>query len=56
MRIVVVLGTRPEAIKLLPLVHAARRRPDVEVVLCNTGQHRENVGEGPGDFRAQAGY
>lgn len=41
MRIVVVLGTRPEAIKLLPLVHAARRRPDIEVVLCNTGQHRE---------------
>lgn len=39
--ILVVLGTRPEAIKLLPLVHAARRRPDVEVVLCNTGQHRE---------------
>lgn len=39
--IFVVLGTRPEAIKLLPLVHAARRRPDVEVVLCNTGQHRE---------------
>lgn len=39
--ILVVLGTRPEAIKLLPLVHAARRRPDVEIVLCNTGQHRE---------------
>ncbi len=39
--ILVVLGTRPEAIKLLPLVHAARRRPDIEVVLCNTGQHRE---------------
>jgi UDP-N-acetylglucosamine 2-epimerase (non-hydrolysing) len=37
----VVLGTRPEAIKLLPLVHAATRRDDVEVVLCNTGQHRE---------------
>lgn len=41
MRIVVVLGTRPEAIKLLPLVLAAKLRSDVEVVLCNTGQHRE---------------
>lgn len=41
MRVMVVLGTRPEAIKLAPLVLAARRRKDVEVVLCNTGQHRE---------------
>lgn len=41
MRVVVVLGTRPEAIKLLPLVRAAQRRGDVEVTLCNTGQHRE---------------
>jgi len=41
MRVMVVLGTRPEAIKLAPLVLAARRREDMDVVLCNTGQHRE---------------
>jgi UDP-N-acetylglucosamine 2-epimerase (non-hydrolysing) len=41
MKIVVILGTRPEVIKLASLVHAAMRRSNVEVVLCNTGQHRE---------------
>ena len=39
-RILVVFGTRPEAIKLFPLVHALRRT-DVEVRVCVTGQHRE---------------
>jgi UDP-N-acetylglucosamine 2-epimerase (non-hydrolysing) len=41
MKIIVVLGTRPEAIKLASLVNSAIRRSDVEVLLCNTGQHRE---------------
>lgn len=40
-RLMVVLGTRPEAIKLAPLVLAARTRQNFDVVLCNTGQHRE---------------
>ncbi|HWU73544.1 MAG TPA: UDP-N-acetylglucosamine 2-epimerase (non-hydrolyzing) [Sphingomonas sp.] len=39
-RILVVFGTRPEAIKLFPLVHALRRT-DTDVRVCVTGQHRE---------------
>ncbi len=39
-RILVVFGTRPEAIKLFPLVHALRRT-DSDVRVCVTGQHRE---------------
>lgn len=39
--LLVVLGTRPEAIKLAPLVLAARRYQGLSVVVCNTGQHRE---------------
>ena len=39
-RILVVFGTRPEAIKLFPLVHALRRTP-ADVRVCVTGQHRE---------------
>ncbi|MCH7870406.1 MAG: UDP-N-acetylglucosamine 2-epimerase (non-hydrolyzing) [Planctomycetes bacterium] len=36
-----VFGTRPEAIKLAPVVFALRARPDdAHVVLCSTGQHR----------------
>jgi UDP-N-acetylglucosamine 2-epimerase (non-hydrolysing) len=41
-RVLVVCGTRPEGIKLAPVVQALRRRPDLfETKLCVTGQHRE---------------
>ncbi len=43
MKLVIVLGTRPEAIKLAPLVMEARRCLGAEVVVCNTGQHRDLV-------------
>lgn len=37
-----VFGTRPEAIKMCPLVNELRARPnEFEVVVCVTGQHRE---------------
>lgn len=35
------MGTRPEAIKLAPVVLAARESPDVDPVVLSTGQHRE---------------
>lgn len=40
-RIMIVMGTRPEAIKLCPLVLELRAREDVEVQTVSTGQHRE---------------
>ncbi|MCA8941798.1 MAG: UDP-N-acetylglucosamine 2-epimerase (non-hydrolyzing) [Planctomycetes bacterium] len=40
-RILVVIGTRPEAIKLAPVVHELRARTGVEVRVLATGQHRE---------------
>ncbi|MGI9449258.1 MAG: non-hydrolyzing UDP-N-acetylglucosamine 2-epimerase [Geminicoccaceae bacterium] len=43
MRIMVVLGTRPEAIKLAPVVKAFAARPEIDLALCTTGQHREMV-------------
>ncbi len=39
-RILIVFGTRPEVIKLAPLVHALRARPDAVPIVCATGQHR----------------
>lgn len=41
--IVIVLGTRPEAIKLLPVFAEFRRRHGVKTTLITTGQHRELV-------------
>jgi UDP-N-acetylglucosamine 2-epimerase (non-hydrolysing) len=40
MKILVVMGTRPEAIKLAPVVRELRRRPGAEVRVCFTGQHQ----------------
>lgn len=36
-----VFGTRPEAIKLAPVVHALKRCPQLEPIVVSTAQHRE---------------
>lgn len=41
MRIAVIVGTRPEAIKLAPVILALRADPRVECRVCVTGQHRQ---------------
>jgi UDP-N-acetylglucosamine 2-epimerase len=41
MKTLIVFGTRPEAVKLAPVVMELRRRPEAQAVLCATGQHRE---------------
>ena len=38
--VLVVFGTRPEAIKMCPLVKELKKRPDIRTVVCVTGQHR----------------
>lgn len=40
-KILLVFGTRPEAIKMAPLVHELRKEPSFEVRVCVTAQHRE---------------
>lgn len=40
-RVAVVLGTRPEAVKLAPLVRAMHASPNFQPVVVTTGQHRE---------------
>jgi UDP-N-acetylglucosamine 2-epimerase (non-hydrolysing) len=44
-RIIVVIGTRPEAIKLAPIVLALRGQPGLLPVVVTTGQHTEAVRE-----------
>lgn len=41
MKILTVFGTRPEAIKMAPLVHALACNPAIESKVCVTAQHRE---------------
>ncbi len=40
-RILTVFGTRPEAIKMFPVVHALRDQPGIDARVCVTAQHRE---------------
>jgi len=40
MRIMLIFGTRPEAIKMCPLVDELKTRENVQTFVCVTGQHR----------------
>ncbi len=40
-KVMLVFGTRPEAIKMCPLVKELKTRKNIEVKVCVTGQHRE---------------
>ena len=40
-KVMLVFGTRPEAIKMCPLVKELRTRPGLQTVVCVTGQHRQ---------------
>ncbi|MBR2637409.1 MAG: UDP-N-acetylglucosamine 2-epimerase, partial [Bacteroidaceae bacterium] len=40
--VMLVFGTRPEAIKMAPLVKEFRKHPDIfNTIVCVTGQHRQ---------------
>lgn len=41
MKVLTVFGTRPEAIKMAPLVKVLEKEPGIESVLCVTAQHRQ---------------
>ncbi len=44
-KIMLVFGTRPEAIKMCPLVNELKTRQDAKTVVCVTGQHREMLSQ-----------
>lgn len=50
-RILIFAGTRPEAIKMAPVVYALRKRSEAcSVHLCSSGQHREMLRQAFQDF------
>ena len=40
-KVMTVFGTRPEAIKMAPLVHELHKHPQIESIVCVTAQHRQ---------------
>lgn len=52
----VVFGTRPEAIKMCPLVNELKSRKRFETVLCVTGQHRQMLNQVLEAFHVEPDY
>ena len=55
-RIMAVFGTRPDAIKMCPLVNELRKRGGIEVTVCVSGQHREMLDSVLGAFGVEPDY
>lgn len=55
-KVLMVFGTRPEAIKMCPLVLECRKRKEIECVVCLTGQHREMLHQAMEVFHVTADY
>ncbi|MGX9964569.1 non-hydrolyzing UDP-N-acetylglucosamine 2-epimerase [Roseomonas sp. F4] len=53
-RVLVVFGTRPEAIKMMPVLAALRRQPGLTPTACATGQHARLVAEVLAEFDERA--
>ena len=49
-KVLVVVGTRPEAIKMAPVVLRLRDEPGVETIVCATAQHRDLLDSAMGLF------
>ena len=49
-RIFIAMGTRPEAVKLCPVINELRKSGSFDVTVCNSGQHREMMKGTPEAF------
>ena len=55
-RIMLVFGTRPEAIKICPLILELKKRPTIETIVCVTAQHRQMLDQVLGIFGVTPNY
>lgn len=55
-KVMLVFGTRPEAIKMCPLVNELKTRENVNTVVCVTGQHRQMLDQVLQAFRVEPDY
>ncbi len=55
-KIMLVFGTRPEAIKMCPLVKELKNRKNLQTVVCVTGQHRQMLDQVLHAFNVQPDY
>lgn len=55
-KIMLVFGTRPEAIKMCPLVNELKTRAGIQTVVCVTGQHRQMLDQVLDTFKVVPDY
>ena len=55
-KVMLVFGTRPEAIKMCPLIRELKSRRGIETVVCVTGQHRQMLDQVLQAFQVQPDY
>ncbi|WP_432694411.1 non-hydrolyzing UDP-N-acetylglucosamine 2-epimerase (plasmid) [Priestia aryabhattai] len=55
-KIMVIFGTRPEAIKMAPLIHQLKKNKKLETLVCLTAQHREMVDQVLQEFNIKPDY
>lgn len=55
-RLLVIMGTRPEAIKMAPLIKELKKKTDLETRVCVTAQHREMLDQVLDLFEIQPEY
>ncbi len=56
MKIMTVFGTRPEGIKMAPIIKEIEKRPEIESIICITAQHREMLDQVLSLFKIQPDY
>ena len=55
-KVMLVFGTRPEAIKMCPLVNELKTRKELETIVCVTGQHRQMLDQVLEAFQVEPDY
>lgn len=55
-KVMLVFGTRPEAIKMCPLVNELKKRPGIKTVVCVTAQHRQMLDQVLDTFEVTPDY
>lgn len=50
MKALFIVGTRPEVIKLAPVIRECQKRPEIETLVCSTGQHRQMLDQAFSSF------
>lgn len=55
-KIMLVFGTRPEAIKMCPLVNELKKHKELEIIVCVTGQHRQMLDQVLHAFEVEPNY